>query len=85
MSKEMTVILLGVWIVVVPYLGVPGSWRMIILVLSGIAIAAVGFFLRAEALARGGSRHQHRPFVENTDMSDHSTMHEQKEGITSLN
>jgi hypothetical protein len=83
MSKEMTVIVLGVWIVVVPYLGIPGSWRTVILVLSGIGIAAVGFMLRAEALSRGGSRARHRPFVENFDMPP-PTMHEQKEGISSL-
>ena len=80
MSKEMWVIVLGIWIVVVPYLGIPGSWRTVILVISGIALAAIGFFLRAETIARGG-RSQHHPFVENS----HPTMHEQKEGITSLN
>jgi len=81
MSKEMWVIVLGIWVIISTQLGVPGSWHTIVLVLSGIALAAIGFFLRAEAIARGGNRSQHRPFIENT----HPTMHDQKEGITSLN
>ena len=54
MSKEMTIIALGIWIVVVPYLGVPGSWKIALLVLSGLAIAVIGFLLRGEALTRSG-------------------------------
>ena len=89
MSKEMTLIVLGLWIVVVPYLGVPGSWRTAILILSGLAIALVGFLLRAEGLARKGVRSAHHPFVENFPAEPESEtllpVHDRKEGITSLN
>ena len=78
MSKEMTVVALGVWVVIVPYLGVPGSWRTAILVLSGIGIALVGLLLRGERLARGGT--ESRSFAESAPES-----YEQKEGITSFN
>jgi len=71
---------------VVPYLGIPGSWRTAILVLSGVVIVVVGFFLRADATMRGGKRIEHRPFVENADMAaPHLTPNDQKERITSLN
>ncbi len=64
MSKEMMVIALGIWIVVVPYLGVPGAWRTTILIISGVTVALLGFLLRGEAISRG--RHsEHQPFVEN--------------------
>ncbi|HVV39368.1 MAG TPA: hypothetical protein VHD31_03575 [Candidatus Paceibacterota bacterium] len=93
MSKEMTVIVLGIWLIAVPYLGVPGSWRTVIVIGTGIIVAGVGFFLRAEAIGRSGARHQHRTFVENlptgqagADMAaSESMMHDHKERITSLN
>ncbi len=81
MSKEMAVIALGIWVIVIPYLGVPGSWRTIILILTGLGIVSLGFFLRAQVLARGGRNAHAHPFVENDSPS---TEHEQK-GIHSFN
>ncbi len=65
MSKEMTVIALGVLVVITPYLGVPGSWKTVILVLAGLGLAGLGFLLRGEALARDAG-HGHDHFVENS-------------------
>lgn len=80
MSKEMTVIALGVFIAVVPYLGIPGLWKTIILVVSGFAIAGVGFLLRGEALARQAG-HGHDHFVENST----TTTTQRDHGISSFN
>jgi hypothetical protein len=86
MSKEILVIALGVWVAVVPYLGVPGSWRTAILILSGIALMVLGFFLRSETLSRTGKRSAHHTFVENSDAVHlHEEDHDRKEKITSLN
>ncbi len=90
MSKEMTVIALGVWILAVPYLGNPGSWRTTILIFSGLAIALLGFVLRAESLVRSGKRSVHHPFVENMPEEREMPWHPQhkrydQEGINSLN
>ncbi len=63
MSKEMTVIVLGLLIAATPYLGVPGSWKTIILAVAGLGVATAGFLLRGEALSRS-STHNH--FVENS-------------------
>ncbi len=81
MSKEMTVIALGVFVAVVPYLGIPGSWKTAVFVLVGVALAGVGFLLRGEALARGaGPGHDH--FVENTAPTNQPA---RDHGIGSLN
>jgi hypothetical protein len=87
MSKEMTVITLGIWIIVVPYLGVPGSWRTTLIVLTGVGLIVLGFFLRAEALSRGPRRGSSHSFVENSPSStqEHLPHHEHKEGIGPLN
>lgn len=81
MSKEMTVIALGIFVAVVPYLGIPGTWKTAIFVVAGLALAGVGFFLRGEALARrAGYGHDH--FVENSAPTPTPT---RDHGISSLN
>jgi hypothetical protein len=81
MSKEMTVIALGVLVVITPYLGVPGAWKTVIFVLAGLSLAGVGFLLRGEALARSAG-HGHDHFVENAA----PTIPTQRDhGISSLN
>lgn len=55
MSKEVSVIILGLLVAVAPYLGLPGSWRSVLLVIIGLGLAALGFFLRREALSRGAA------------------------------
>ena len=86
MSKEVLVIVLGVWILIVPFLGIPSSWKTTIFALSGLAIVVIGFLLRTEAYSRGTKRPEHRKFVENFGPSAaDQDSHERKEGITSLN
>jgi hypothetical protein len=90
MSKEMMVIALGLWIIVVrTLLGIPGSWQTAVFIVTGVLLAIIGFLLRGESLSRAGT-HSARPersssytFVENTPPA--SAAHEHKEGITSLN
>lgn len=80
MSKEMTVIVLGLLVAATPYLGIPGSWKTILLVLAGFGIAVAGFLLRGEALSRS-NKHNH--FVENSAPMAHPTHRDH--GIGSLN
>lgn len=76
MSKETWIIILGAATVLLPQLGIPGSWRTLLLTLCGGSLVALGFVLRGEALSRGGlSRRGALPFVEN----------EHTDGIASLN
>ena len=65
MSKETAVIALGVFVVVVPFLGFPEGWRIVLLVLAGLGLAVLGFLIRAEMLSRGAGG-AHNSFVENT-------------------
>lgn len=86
MSKEMTVIVLGLFVVVVPFLGIPGEWRTILLVLSGAGLSVTGFILRGELLARGLRPHEHHPFVEsNTPQHTAQHHHDHHEGQDSFN
>ena len=84
MSKEMTIIVLGLLVMASrTLLGLPGSWETALLVLAGGAIAIIGFLLRGEALSRGTRPHQHNSFVESAHpMHVHEDHHE---GIGSFN
>mgnify|MGYP001580041606 CR=1 FL=1 len=91
MSKEMLVIALGIWIIVIrTLLGIPGSWQTVLFVGTGVVLAVIGFLLRGEAISRAGTprpehpgRSGNYPFVES--QPDSPSVHENKEGITSLN
>jgi hypothetical protein len=65
MSREMAVIVLGIWVIILPHLGIPGSWHTILITLTGLIIIAVGLYLRGMMLSRGIRRSSHHPFVEN--------------------
>lgn len=64
MSKEMSVIVLGIFVALIPYLGIPGTWRTVLLVATGSAIAILGFLLRGEAISQGTRKTEHLPFVD---------------------
>ncbi len=88
MSKEMTVIVLGVLLVIQTQFGIPDSWHTFLVVFFGGALVVTGFFLRTETLARGDHSHEHAPFVDNTAAqppAPETHSYDRKEGITSLN
>jgi len=71
MKKDLTLIGLGVWIAIVPFLGFPGTWKTAIFVVSGLAVALLTILWRHE-LIRSHSLHQgnyHDVFVENGHVS----------------
>ena len=95
MSKEMMVIALGLWIIAVrTLLGIPGSWQTFLFIITGAALAVIGFLLRGEALGRARppseplSKKSSYPFVESLpsgQAGDTPPAHEHKKGIASLN
>ncbi|MBL7045796.1 MAG: hypothetical protein ISR99_02090 [Parcubacteria group bacterium] len=52
MSKDPIILILGVVVAVVPFLGFPGTFESVIFVLSGAAIAILAFLIRRD-MARG--------------------------------
>ena len=65
MSREMAVIALGIWVIILPHLGVPHSWHTVITTITGLLIITAGLFVRAAMLSRTPRRSTHHPFVEN--------------------
>jgi hypothetical protein len=76
MSKEMSVIVLGFVVVIIPHLGVPGSWHTVLFAISGLAIAILGFLLRGETISRG-MRKTDSPFVESAGQTHYEQSNNQ--------
>jgi hypothetical protein len=72
MSKEMAIIALGVWVVIMPYLGIYRSWLTVLMVVTGLGLVVLGFLLRGEKLTDEhhgratpkNNRRLHMPFEE---------------------
>lgn len=71
MSKEITLIIFGIILIVQTQFGIPDSWHTALVVFFGFMTILLGFFLRIDALSRlsgQSGRHisHHQTFVENT-------------------
>ena len=90
MSKEAVVIVLGLWVMVMPFLGIPRAWLTALMIVTSVLLVVLGFLLRAEVISRT-TRHtgNHHPFVEHVphEESGHHNYdgHERKERLSSLN
>ncbi len=90
MSKETSVIVLGLWVLVMPYLGIPRTWLTALMILTAVLLVVIGFLMRAETLSRGTrATGRHHTFVEHMPEEEHgnshSEHHERKERLSSLN
>ena len=52
MSKGISVVMLGTFVAILPFLGFPQPWRIIFFVIAGLGVTLLGFLLRADHLHR---------------------------------
>jgi hypothetical protein len=52
MSHESTLLLVGIIVILSPFLGLPYSWLMVIVPVLGVAIVALSVILRARVMMR---------------------------------
>ena len=62
MTKDVGILVLGLLVAAMPFLGFPGGTERIIFVVSGLVIALLAFFIRGEL---GGSQEKTDSFVQN--------------------
>lgn len=63
MSKRQTIMLVGVWFVVLPFLGFPAQWEKVLAVISGLAVVWAASRLKAPERGVSGSG-EDKPFTE---------------------
>lgn len=71
MSKETTVFLLGIILTLVPFLGIPESWRQYSVLGIGVLLIVVGYILRRSVylseIDYGNGERGSDSFIETTD------------------
>ena len=62
MTKDVGILVLGLLVAAMPFLGFPSNIEQIIFVISGLVIAALAFFIRGELVS---SEQETESFVQN--------------------
>jgi hypothetical protein len=52
MRKEKTLLILGLWVAVLSFLGFPESWKKVLFLITGLAIMYLGYLFYLEIKAR---------------------------------
>lgn len=66
MRKEKTLLIIGLWVIILQFLGIPNNWRKIVLVITGIAIMYLAYLFYLEVKARLSKDTIHsKTFVDN--------------------
>ena len=71
MRKEKRLFIIGLWVIILPFLGFPGSWKTVLFFLTGIALIYLGYLFYMEAKARLAKiENQTKTFVDNIGEPD---------------
>jgi uncharacterized membrane protein YuzA (DUF378 family) len=66
MRKEKTLLIIGLWVVVLPFLGFPNTWRKILFVVTGLALMYLAYLFYLDYKARkADDTNQSKTFVDN--------------------
>jgi hypothetical protein len=66
MRKEKTLLIIGLWVMVLPFLGFTNSFRKVLFMITGLAIAYIAYLFYLEAKIRLGKHGSHnKTFVDN--------------------
>ena len=52
MRKEKTLFIIGIWIIILPFLGFPETWRKVLFLLTGIATIYLAYLFYLEIRVR---------------------------------
>lgn len=72
MRKEKTLLIIGLWVLVLPFLGFPSSWRAILYVITGISLIYLAylFYLEAKSRLMKINDNQTKTFIDNIEKEE---------------
>lgn len=73
MSKVKILLISGVWVAVLPYLGFPIFWKNILFSLSGLGLVYMGYAVYEESKKHRKLRRIFENFQENRDFSENAS------------
>ncbi len=72
MRRARTLLLIGIWITILPYLGFPYSWKNVLFTLSGLGLVYFSYIFYRELKANSKADGEFDNFRENNDFSDNA-------------
>lgn len=71
MRKEKTLFIIGLWVMVLPFLGFPKTWRTVLFVVTGVALVYLTYLFYMESKTRlTKSEDQAKTFVDNINSQE---------------
>ena len=67
MRKARILLILGVWMAILPFLGFPYSWKDIFTTLTGLGLLYLGYMIFLDYKTRGNKKETFDSFKENGD------------------
>ena len=75
MRKEKTLFALGVWVMILPYLGFPNTWRKFLFIVSGLAIMYIAYLFYLEYKSRVSRDSSHaKTFTDNIEKREQNVI-----------
>jgi hypothetical protein len=72
MLKQRLICIIGIWIMVLPYIGIPLSWKKILFFITGLITFGLGYLLyRERRTYLSGSKNHSQVFVEHKPQHSH--------------
>lgn len=65
MRKERTLLIIGIIVMILPFLGFPNNWRKIFFVIIGFALVYLSYLFYKQVKARQPNNNQSKTFVDN--------------------
>jgi len=66
MRKERTLFIVGIWVMILPYLGFPESWRKILFLITGIGLVYLGYLFYTQYKVRSAQEdNKIKSFIDN--------------------
>ena len=71
MRKERTLLVIGIWVAILHFLGLPENWKSVLFVITGIMLVYLAYLFRLEAKARIAKvDNSTKTFVDNISNND---------------
>jgi len=68
MRKEKTLFIIGIWIIILPFLGFPDTWRKIFFIITGFMLVYLSYIYYQQAKSRiSKNENRSKTFVDNID------------------
>jgi hypothetical protein len=70
MRKEKTLFIIGLWVIILPFLGFPNSWRKALFLITGLAIMYIAYLFYLEYKKRFIKETHHQTFIDNVGLGE---------------